>query len=156
MDPRWSQPPPAWQPPYPAWPAPGPSGLLKASGVLLLVGSILSAVGAGFLLLMAAFMGVVFGNLSESGGPGMVPGFIAAFYAIIAVVAAAGAVCGFIAWRKVPGDLDSAFVWGLVGAILQGVNVVTLLGAIFAKTCPEAEAAAARRRQGWAQPPQSP
>ena len=154
MDPRWSQPPPAWQqPPSAGWAPPNQeSGLLKASRVLLLVGSILSAVGAGLLLLMATFMGLVFGAI---GGPGVGAfGIVFAFYGIFALFVGAGAICGFVAWKKVPGDLDAAFVWGLIGAILQGVNVVTLLGAIFAKTCPEAEAAAARQRQSWS-PPQA-
>lgn len=155
MDPRWSQPPPAWQPPpYQGWQDPNrQSGLLKASRILLLVGSILAAVGAGFLLLMATFMGLIFGSVSDGGAGAF--GIVFVMYGIFALFLGAGAICGFVAWKKTPGDLDAAFVWGLVGAILQGVNVVTLLGAIFAKACPEAEAAAARRRQGWAMPPQA-
>jgi hypothetical protein len=149
----WQQaPPPTWQ----AAP-PQQSGLLKAGTILLLVGAILSAVGGGLTLLMALFMGAVFGALSSEVDGGMwAGGLIAGFYGIFALLLIAGSVCGFVAWRRAGrGDLQGAFVWGLVASLLPPLNVLLLLGAIFAKVCPEAEAAAARQRQGWPPPPQA-
>lgn len=145
----WQQaPPPTWQ----AAP-PQPSGLLKAGTILLLVGAILSAVMAVMALAMTLFMGLVLAELSQDAFPGA---WFTFFYGGFGLLLVAGAVCGFVAWRKAQsGDLQGAFVWGLVGSLLPPLQVLLLLGAIFAKVCPEAEAAAARQRQGWSQPPQA-
>jgi len=142
------------QAPPPSW-APAPqSGLLKAGIVLLLVGAILSAAMALMALAMTAFIGVVFAELSQEAFPGA---FITLFYGGFALLLAGGSVCGFVGWRKAQaGDLSGAFVWGLVGSLLPPLQILLLLGAIFAKVCPEAEAAAARQRQGWAPPSQPP
>ena len=126
----------------------GESGLSKASKILLLVGAILSAGLAVMMVGMAIFMGVVFSEF-EAEAQEQDPSFrfpgplFLAFYGIWGLLYAAGAVCAFIGWRKASaGALDSGFVWGLVGSLLPPFNVVILLGAIFAKVCPEAEAKA--------------
>jgi hypothetical protein len=143
------------QAPAPSWaPAPPQSGLLKAGTILLLVGAILSAAMALLALAMTLFMGFVLAEISEEVFPGAL---FTLFYGGFGLLMVAGAVCGFVAWRKAQaGDLSSAFVWGLVGSLLPPLQILLLLGAIFAKVCPEAEAAAARSRQAWAPPPPSP
>jgi hypothetical protein len=130
----------------PPWQAPQqPSGLRNAAGVLLLVGAILAAVGAVMLLLVTILFSVVLAELgSMAGTPGPI-GFIAWFYGAFGLLAAAGSACGFVAWHKAnQDDLHGAFVWGLVGSLLPPVNILSLLGAIFAKTCPEGEAQSRR------------
>ena len=116
----------------------------KASTILLLVGAILAAVGAFFMLFFTLFFSAIFSELSsESGAPEGIPSMIFGFYGLFGLLGAAGSVCGFVAWRKASnGDLASAFVWGLVASLLPPLNIVMLLGAIFAKVCPEAEAQA--------------
>jgi hypothetical protein len=114
----------------------------KAATILLLVGAILSAVGAFFFLLMVAFIGAIFSGLPTE-GTGFPFGFIAGFYGVIGILVAAGSVCAFVGWRKASqGDFQGGFVWGLIGALLPPVQIVTLVGAILAKVCPEAEAQA--------------
>lgn len=126
----------------------GESGLSKASKILLLVGAILSTGLAVMMVGMAIFMGAVFSEF-EAEAQEQDPSFrfpgplFLAFYGIWGLLYAAGAVCAFVGWRKASaGDLDSGFVWGLIGSLLPPFNVVILLGAIFAKVCPEAEAKA--------------
>lgn len=151
-------PPPAGR----AWPAyPGPSGLLKAARILLLVGAILAAVGAFLVLAMSLVLGAVFAEVEdpaeEAGAPaGAIFGFLLGFYGLFGVLSLAGSACGFVAWRKAErGDLSPAFVWGLVASLLPPVNIILLLGAIFCKTCPEADAQArAAAGPGWT-PPQA-
>jgi hypothetical protein len=137
--------PPTWQA------APQQSGLRKASAILLLVGAILAAISSVLMLVFTLLFSVVFARLTEeTGAEGF--GVFLWFYGIFGVLAAAGSVCGFVAWRKAArDDLHGAFVWGLVGSLLPPLNIVSLLGAIFAKVCPEGEAQAQAR--GAARPP---
>ena len=127
----------------------------------MLVGAILSAAGAVLIIGMGLLFGSVFGALesSASGSEGMpFSALIGGFYVVYGVVAAAGAVCQFVAWGKISRrELQAGFVWGLVGALLPPLNILALLGAIFAKTCPEAEAASqqSQQRYGWPPPPQA-
>jgi hypothetical protein len=159
MDPQWQPPAPGWQTPHPpSQPWPGrPSGLLKASGILMLVGAILSAAGAVLLLVVGLFFAAIFSGLEAEEGPFSFTSLIAGFYVVYGLVSGAGAACSFVAWGRISRlDLHGGFVWGLVGSLLPPLNILTLLGAIFAKTCPEAEAAAARGQQaGWSRPPQA-
>lgn len=120
---------------------PQQSGLRKASGILLLVGAILAAVGAVMLLLLTILFSVVLSEIAADAGEPIPIAFIGWFYGAFGVLAAAGSVCGFVAWSKANrNDLHGAFVWGLVGSLLPPVNILSLLGAIFAKTCPESDA----------------
>lgn len=137
--------PPTWQTP------PQQSGLRKASTILLLVGAILSAVGAFLMLLFTILFSVVFSRIAAEAGPGVGGfGFFLWFYGAFGLLAAVGSALGFVAWRKAArDDLHGAFVWGLVGSLLPPLNVVSLLGAIFAKVCPEGEA----QSRGAAPPP---
>ena len=135
------------------------SGLAKASGILLLVGAILQAVGAAFALGFTALFATIMGRIEESAVTARQPPFpISLFlwiYGIMGLLLAAGSVLGFVAYGKTrKGDWQGAFVWGLVGCLLPPVSVLGLLGAIFAKVCPEAEG----RQPGWQQPwpPQPP
>jgi hypothetical protein len=151
----------AWQQvPPPPWATAGPpqqSGLLKACTILLLVGAILAVVGAFLMLVFTALFGFVLAAFQDEGRGDMgFPAVIGIFYGAFGLLLLASAVCGFIGWRKAgQGDLQGAFVWGLVASLLPPVNILLLLGAIFAKTCPEAEAAVARQRQAWSPPPQA-
>ena len=132
-----------WAQAPPAWPR-AESGLLKAGKILLLVGSILSAVGAVMMIGMSFFMAAVFSEFAEGAdpeAPGFPPTFFLVFYGGWGLLAAAGSVCGFLSWRKATaGDLSGGFGWGIAAGCLPPINVVALLGAIFVKVCPEAEA----------------
>ena len=134
----------AWPHPAP-WPRPE-SGLLKAGKILLLVGAILSAVGAVMMIGMSLLMSAVMSELMEGteadpDAPGFPPAFFLLYYGGWGLLAAAGSVCGFLAWRKASaGDLAGGFGWGIAAGCLPPVNVLALLGAIFVKVCPEAEA----------------
>ncbi|MCA1818931.1 MAG: hypothetical protein LC620_02575 [Halobacteriales archaeon] len=117
------------------------SGLAKASGVLLLVGAILQAVGSVFFVLAVVLLGSVFGSLQDAPGKPHFPfEVILWIYGILGAFLVAGSICSFVAYgRARKGDWQGAFVWGLVGCLLPPVSVVGLLGAIFAKVCPESE-----------------
>lgn len=154
--PQWAAPRPALAspPPQPPPAAPAQSGLLKAAVILLLVGAILYAAMAAFILGFALLFGVMFAALGAEGEPGLLGGVVVGIiYGIWGLFAAAGAICGFIGWRKASrGDLDGGFLWGLVGSLLPPLNIVGMLGAIFLKACPEHEAQERARRQAWASP----
>lgn len=125
-----------------------PSGMYNAATILLLVGAILQAVGALFFVGMGVFMGAVFDSVGEEVGRG--PGWIVGgLYIAMGLLAAVGAVFGFLAHRDARrGDAHGAFVLGLVAALLPPVQLLLLLGAIFAKVSPEGEAASRLRGSG--------
>ena len=108
----------------------GNEGLEKASTILLLVGAILSGIGAVFLLLLTFGMGALFAALDAEADAAVV----LAVYGGLSLILSVGAILTFVAWNKArQGDWDGAFVLGLIGSLLPPVQIVQLLGAIFAK-----------------------
>ncbi|MHB8633684.1 MAG: hypothetical protein ACYDBQ_06945 [Thermoplasmatota archaeon] len=120
------------------------SGLAAASGILLLIGAILAAVGALFLLGFGILFAFVPSTVTMQAGSGPAPfpfWIFGILYPIMGVLDGVGAILGFIAYGKTRrGEYAAAFVPGLVGAVIMPLNVISLLGAIFARVCPEAQA----------------
>lgn len=135
------------------------SGLAKASGILLLIGAIFQAVVAGLFLLITSIFGAILSSETQR-TPSMPPFPFQMFvwiYGVMGAMMLVGAILTFVAYAKTrKGDWQAAFVWGLVGCLLPPVHILGLLGAIFAKVCPEADGRQPQWQQPWPpQPPQS-
>jgi uncharacterized membrane protein len=137
---------PTLSPPAAERPAAGPSGLLKAGKILLLVGAIVQVVGVFFVVMAMTGLSLFLNGAGDDAGfPG--PLFLL-LYGGMGVLLLAGAILGFIGWRKAEhGDLHNAWILGLVGSLLPPVQVVMLIGAILVLVSPEHEARKAAPRQ---------
>ena len=107
------------------------SNLLRAAEVLLVVGPVLQLCAAALILLLW------FGS-----GPWMWAFVAFLAYPAVALLAVAGAIVGFQAnARASRGDLRGAFRRSLLSSMLPPVQLLTLVGAILLRICPEAKGA---------------
>jgi hypothetical protein len=127
------------------------SGLLKAGTILLLVGGILRAVGAVLIVLYGTVVSAVFDALAKrNAAAASLPPYVAVLFLVLGVLVGVGSLFSLLGYgRAKAGDPHSAFVRGLVGALLPPVQVVSLVGAILCKVSPEGEGRAPA-------PPQAP
>lgn len=105
------------------------SNLLRAAEVLLVIGPVLQLCAAALVLL-----------LWFAYGPWMVAFVAFLAYPAVALLAVAGAIVGFQANARADrGDLRGAFRRSLLSAMLPPVQLLTLIGAILFRICPEAK-----------------
>lgn len=114
------------------------SGLHQAGRILVLVGAIMNFVGALFVVIAALGI-VVMQNVTDGGN--VVTSFIGIMYGVLALVSIAGGIVGITAYHRAKaGEVHSAWIRGLVAALLPPVQAITLVGAILLLTSPEHEA----------------
>ena len=129
-----------------------PSGLLNAGTILLLIGAIVQSVGAFFLLLYGTLFGTALRRAMErNGNTNSFPAtFLMIVFLCLGLLLAAGAVLAFLAHARArAGNANSAFVRGLIAALLPPVQIVTLIGAILCKASPEAQGLSPQGPPGW-------
>jgi predicted permease len=117
------------------------SGMLKAGTILLLVGAILATAGAALLVLIGTpflvFLGAARAEASFAA--------IGAIYLFLGLVVGVGAIFAWLAWRRaLAGNLQGAWTFGLVAALVPPVQLLPLIGAILVLVSPEAEAQKAK------------
>jgi hypothetical protein len=104
------------------------TNLAKPGTILLLVGAILSAISALFMFGLMIGLQAIFDIMGEEA-----PAF-SWMYGIFGVLLLLGSVFGFTAAARAnEGDLQGAFVFGLVSALMPPLQILPLIGAIFCK-----------------------